>query len=122
MKHSLELATRSQDNHLRAVILALISAHYFHTAGDHALTMLQTCEQLAAGLGAPPTKGATGPASASVGNAPLGLWVGEKFLELYKRAGRDQRAQKQAAANQRLEEAVRALTGRDRTIMNRQAQ
>lgn len=42
--------------------------------------------------------------------------------ELYKRAGRDQRAQKQAAANQRLEEAVRALTGRDRMIMNRQAQ
>ena len=87
LKHALELATKAQDNHLRALVLALIAAHYLHTAGDHARNMLQTCEQLAAGLGAPPVKGATtggenGKAAAPVvvGNAPLGLWVGERFL------------------------------------------
>ena len=90
LKRALELATRSLDNHLRALILALVSAHYLHTAGDHARSMLQTCEQLAAGLGAPATKGAPSavsvdggkgyPAPVVVGNAPLGLWVGERFM------------------------------------------
>lgn len=67
-------------------MLALISAHYFHTAGDHALSMLQACEQIAAGLGAPPKKPAEGSSSSpakatgAVGNARLGLWVGQKYL------------------------------------------
>ncbi len=87
LKHALEIATKAQDNHLRALVLALVAAHYLHTAGDHARTMLQTCEQLAAGLGAPPVKGTTttskngeGAMPIVVGNAPLGLWVGERFL------------------------------------------
>ena len=91
LKRALELATQSLDNHLRALVLALISAHYLHTSGDHARTMLQTCEQLAAGLGAPAIKAAPVPANGKaqaqgspgpvvVGNAPLGLWVGERFL------------------------------------------
>ena len=92
LKRALELATRSLDNHLRALILALVSAHYLHTAGDHARAMLQTCEQLAAGLGAtakgivssgdraPATAPPPSPSTVSVGNAPLGLWVGERFL------------------------------------------
>ena len=90
LKRALELATRSTDNHLRALVLALIAAHYLHTAGEHARTMLQTCEQLAAGLGAPATKGAASAAGADggkgyltpvvVGNAPLGLWAGERFM------------------------------------------
>lgn len=138
LKHALSLATRSQDNYLRAIVLALISAHYFHTAGDHALSMLQTCEQLAAGLGAPAKKStnddAAAPASVAVGNARLGLWVGQKFLgmssnlmhqsptvsnikplaipELYKRAGKEHRIQRQLITNQRLEEAVGALSAR----------
>ena len=84
---------------MRALVLALVSAHYLHTAGDHARAMLQTCEQLAAGLGAAakaaatviagggdrapattPTPSASPSTALSVGNAPLGLWVGERFL------------------------------------------
>lgn len=62
---------------MRAAILALIAGHYLHTAGDHALSMLQTCEQIAAGLGVPAEKGAaTGP----TGNVRLCLWVGQKYL------------------------------------------
>ena len=85
MKAALNLATKAKDNHLRALILALIASHYFHTAGDHALEMLQTCEQLAAGLGAPADKSKPDAkdattAAVAVGNAPLGLWVGERFL------------------------------------------
>lgn len=82
MKAALSLATKAKDNHLRALILALIASHYFHTAGDHALEMLQTCEQLAAGLGAPADKSKSDSKDAvvPVGNAPLGLWVGERFL------------------------------------------
>jgi hypothetical protein len=60
---------------MRALILALISSHYFHTASEHA-EMLRTCDQLAAGLGAAGTKEGTG----KVGNAQMRLWVGERFL------------------------------------------
>lgn len=78
MKNALSYATESQDNHLRALILALIAAHYLHTAGEQAQKMLATCEQLAAGLGAPGKKGKD--RVDTVGNAPLRLWAGERFL------------------------------------------
>ncbi|KAI0348201.1 hypothetical protein BDW22DRAFT_1424406 [Trametopsis cervina] len=114
LKLALELASKAQDNHLRAVVIAIVAAHYFHTAGDHAFKMLMTCEQLAAGLGAS-NKNLDGAVN-SVGNAQLGLWVGQKFLELYKRAGKEERIQKQIVVNQRLEEAVTALAARGKPI------
>ncbi|TDL19376.1 hypothetical protein BD410DRAFT_752259 [Rickenella mellea] len=56
LKSALNLASCAQDNHLRALVLALVSALYIRTAGEHARKMLETCGQLAAGLGAPSTK------------------------------------------------------------------
>lgn len=134
LKSALNLATQSQDNHLRALVLALISAQYFYTAGDHAQQMLQTCEQLAAGLGAPPSKtpGSSAENAVVFGNVPMGLWVGERFLgtyfcayglsalfssaewlrcvtDLYKRAGKTARAEKQAATNAHYAEALDKL-------------
>ncbi|KDQ31569.1 hypothetical protein PLEOSDRAFT_1036423 [Pleurotus ostreatus PC15] len=126
LKIALSKATRAQDNHLRALILALISAHYFHVSADHARTMLVTCDQLAAGLGATSTKsktvaegdgrrdqadGSKGDAS-DVGNAPLRLWVGEKFVELHKRTGHEELANKQAQLNTRLKKAVVQMVAR----------
>lgn len=147
LKIALSKATRAQDNHLRALILALISAHYFHVSADHARTMLVTCDQLAAGLGATSTKsktvaegdgrrdqadGSKGDAS-DVGNAPLRLWVGEKFVgtlfcpfpcqvgayaryalitELHKRMGHEELANKQAQLNTRLKKAVVQMVAR----------
>ncbi|KAJ7740570.1 hypothetical protein B0H16DRAFT_1324320 [Mycena metata] len=107
-KNALTYATETQDNHLRALILALIAAHYLHTAGDQAQKMLATCEQLAAGLGAPGKK-ASKERVDTVGNAPLRLWVGERFLELHKRDGREDFVQKREEANEVLRQAVVAL-------------
>lgn len=76
LKQALTIASKAQDNHMRALILALISSHYFHTASEHAEEMLRTCEQLAAGLGAAGSKEVSG----KVGNAQMRLWVGERFL------------------------------------------
>jgi len=79
LKDGLSKASRSQDNHLRALIMALVSSHYFHTAYDQAEQILSTCEQLAAGLGAPTDK----PNSNEVqtfGNTQLGIWVCERTL------------------------------------------
>ena len=59
LKEALHFVTNSQDNHLRGLVLALITSQSFYTAGDHAHQMLQTCEQLAAGLGAPPSSKTT---------------------------------------------------------------
>ncbi|KDQ51183.1 hypothetical protein JAAARDRAFT_41451 [Jaapia argillacea MUCL 33604] len=120
LKDALSLATRSQDNHLRALILALISSHYFHTAGEHALGMLETTDQLAAGLGAPSDKHTTSnsktrsktavPNTQAVGNVPLRLWVGERFVELYKRAGRDADAQKRELGNALLQKQLEKVS------------
>lgn len=142
LRDALVLASNGQDNYLRALILAFIGAHYLHTAGDHAQDVLATCEQLVAGLGAAveskrkagdpdnekalKEKGKTD----AVGNAPLRLWIGERFLgmslneftnlngvliacdlEMYKRQGKDKKAQRQAAANQGYQLAVKKLTG-----------
>jgi len=88
LRKALDLATRAEDNHLRALVLALVAAQYTCTAREHAASMLVTCEQLAAGMGAGDKK-ALGKenvqqgqerGSGEVGNAPLRLWVGERFL------------------------------------------
>ncbi|KAI0041400.1 hypothetical protein FA95DRAFT_1548791 [Auriscalpium vulgare] len=110
LKRALGLATQAQANHLRALVLALVGAHYVHTAADHALVVLGTAEQLAAGLGAPPAKGA--PLGPTHGNAPLRLWVGERYVELYRRAGKDARAQRQESANVLLRGAVEQIKAR----------
>lgn len=80
LKQALDYASKSQDNHLRALVLALIASHYFHTSKEHAQTMLTASEQLAAGLGASTTKKPKKAGGDSVGNAALRLWLGERFL------------------------------------------
>ncbi|KAG8790713.1 hypothetical protein FRC12_011218 [Ceratobasidium sp. 428] len=109
LKLALDGATRAQDNYTRALIVAMSASHYMHTAETHAGTMLGTVKQLAAGMGAV-EKGKEGESgkkgSGSVGNAPLGLWVGLRLSELYKRAGDADQAKKQDAKNKRLLKAV----------------
>ncbi|KAF8531321.1 hypothetical protein JB92DRAFT_2691954 [Gautieria morchelliformis] len=107
LKASLTLTTHALDNHLRALILALTSSHYLHTSSEYAELMLTTARHLAAGLGAPASKSqdpqlrpncsAQGPRK--VGNATLGLWIGQRFTELYRRTGRDKRARRQGDIN-----------------------
>ena len=80
LKDGLSRASKSQDNHLRALIMALVSSHYFHTAYDQAEQVLSTCEQLAAGLGAP--TGKINPNLPTFGNIQLGIWVSERTLGL----------------------------------------
>ena len=89
LKHALELLSTAGDNHLRALVLAVIGAQYVYTAPGHAMEVLAVCETLGAGMGANPKKTQEGPGAPpsaetpskdSVGNAPLRLWVGERFL------------------------------------------
>jgi hypothetical protein len=90
LRKALDLATKAGDNHLRALVLALVAAQYTCTAREHAGSMLGTCEQLAAGMGAGDKRqkdkgeekenGKLGEERGEVGNAPLRLWVGERFL------------------------------------------
>jgi len=126
LKDGLGKASRSQDNHLRALIMALVSSHYFHTAYQQAEQVLSTCEQLAAGLGAPPDK--IGPNDVlTFGNIQLGIWVSERTLglwldsflprsvtdhtikELYSRSGKMDMLQKQRKKVERLRAALASL-------------
>ncbi|KAG5635603.1 hypothetical protein H0H81_010657 [Sphagnurus paluster] len=122
LRHALDLATRAQDNHLRALVLALVAAHYQHTAREHALAVLGTCAQLAAGLGAP-AKGSSASAGGAPGNAKEGkgkdaagnvqlrLWVGERVVELHRWAGQEGLAARQEVVNQRLREVIAVREG-----------
>ncbi|KAF8621735.1 hypothetical protein AX15_007535 [Amanita polypyramis BW_CC] len=168
LKTALEMASACRDNHLRALIVALISSHYFHTARDHAENMLLTCEQLTAGMGVQPhssigrlplstsdkvnrdenmeqvTPKPRSKRNASeleaeencvsssrplkkdkldsgdsrsiggdiIGNVQLRLWVGERFLELSRWAGNENKVEIQEATVQKLQEAVRSIEKR----------
>ncbi|KAG9005539.1 hypothetical protein FRB94_001466 [Tulasnella sp. JGI-2019a] len=115
LKAAIESTSRSQDNHLRALILALMANMYLLTASDHAQVVLKTCQQLAIGLGAPLNKEDELVNGGIVaGNAPLGLWVGEKFAELYRRNDKDEKADRQMQINRSLQDAVDRLLGREK--------
>ncbi|KAG6829043.1 hypothetical protein H0H92_005874 [Tricholoma furcatifolium] len=109
LRRALDLATSAQDNHLRALILALSASHYLHTARDHALTMLSACAQLAAGLGAVAKGEKAKTSAASMGNAPLGLWVGERVVELHRLAGDTALAERQESVNEKMRDALSQL-------------
>jgi ribosomal protein L17 len=85
LKKALGFASQAQDNQMRALVLALISAHYVHTSGTQAREILKTCEQLAAGLGVAKGKKKSDSdekkgGENGIGNAPLRLWIGERFV------------------------------------------
>jgi len=106
--------------------MALVSSHYFHTAYEQAEQVLSTCEQLAAGLGAPPDKVAPSDVL-TFGNIQLGLWVSERSLglwldpslphsvtnhtieDLYIRSGKMDMLEKQRKKVERLRDALSSL-------------
>ncbi|EUC58916.1 hypothetical protein RSOL_284250 [Rhizoctonia solani AG-3 Rhs1AP] len=120
LKLALDLSSKAQDNYLRALGVAMSAAKYMHTAESHAGVMLGTVKALAAGMGAVENKKGAGESpskeardgdkfkdkKSSPGNAVLGLWVGLRLYELYKRAGDAQHAKKQDLKNRRLIKAV----------------
>ncbi|KAI6003452.1 hypothetical protein F5J12DRAFT_154292 [Pisolithus orientalis] len=112
LKHALALSGSAGDNHTRALVLAVVGVQYVHTAPEHALEVLAVCETLGAGMGASEKKPAgmeSQPIVCGVGNAALRLWVGERFLELFKRAGKEKRVQKQEEFNALYRSAVDAV-------------
>ncbi|KAF8729303.1 hypothetical protein RHS02_07868, partial [Rhizoctonia solani] len=123
LKMALDLSSKSQDNYLRALAVAMSAAKYMHTAESHAGVMLGTVKALAAGMGAIENKKGESPSKearedgkskevtkkGSFGNAVLGLWVGLRLYELHKRAGDAEQAKKQDLKNRRLVKAVAAI-------------
>ncbi|KAF8649400.1 hypothetical protein AX16_005841 [Volvariella volvacea WC 439] len=128
LRQALSISTGAQDNHLRALVLALVAARYMYTAKEHAEGMLKVCETLGAGMGAAPipppvsANNAGGSQSSqaqesqasstqkkgpdNVGNARLRLWVGERFLELHRWAGDSTKASRQRKVNNKLRSAL----------------
>ncbi|KAG1805584.1 uncharacterized protein BJ212DRAFT_1391745 [Suillus subaureus] len=128
LKSALSLSTLAGENHLRALLLAQVGAQYLHTAPAHAMETLAVCETLGAGMGAKQkdvnggkgkgkekeTENDTDGGNGSIGNAPLRLWVGERFLEIFKRANKPHRVAKQEAYNAMYRGAVEGIVGRAR--------
>jgi len=108
---------------MRLLILCLTAGHYVHTYSEYALKILGTCRQLAAGLGAAPQKTPAGDTQATrsqgraqdkleLGHVRAGLWVGERFLALSKRAGDATTSTKQGAINSLYGRAIKSLEER----------
>ena len=105
---------------MRLLILCLTAGQYVHTYSEYALKILGTCRQLAAGLGAAPQKTPAGdprsPGKAQdkleLGHVRAGLWVGERFLALSKRAGDAAMSTKQGAINSLYGRAIKTLEQR----------
>ena len=108
---------------MRLLILCLTAGHYVHTYSEYALKILGTCRQLAAGLGAAPQKTPAGETQTSqsqgraqdkleLGHVQAGLWVGERFLALSKRAGDATTSTKQGAINSLYGRAIKSFEQR----------
>ncbi|KAI0033851.1 hypothetical protein K488DRAFT_46896 [Vararia minispora EC-137] len=106
LRRALDLATSAQDNHSRGLVLALLANNYLLTDPTHAYELLSIADHIGAGLGASINKDAP---RDRPGNAPLRLWIGKRRVELYRRAGKDARAEKQVATNAVLATAVEGL-------------
>ncbi|KAG1829018.1 hypothetical protein DFJ58DRAFT_294315 [Suillus subalutaceus] len=126
LKTALSLSTLAGENHLRALLLAQVGAQYLHTAPAHAMETLAVCETLGAGMGAKQKdvdggkgkgkekENGTDGGDGSIGNAPLRLWVGERFLDIFKRANKQHRVAKQEVYNTMYRGAVEGMVGRVR--------
>jgi hypothetical protein len=122
LKTALSLASNAQDNHLRCLVMVLITSHYLHTEEELAIDMLSTCEQLAVGMGTSENKG-----EKAVGNAAMRLWVGQRLLgecthafsrkklrniwptEIYRRKGDKKKVEKQKQINSEMTKAVERI-------------
>lgn len=105
LKTALTLTTNSQENYLRALVLAMCSSHYLLTAEDHARDMLEACSNIACGLGVGQKKSTQSQSQLSqdasateggnkLGNVPLRLWCGERLAEVHARNGEEVQTRK----------------------------
>ncbi|KAG2093713.1 uncharacterized protein F5147DRAFT_820855 [Suillus discolor] len=130
LKSALSLSSLAGENHLRALLLMQVGAQYLHTAPVHAMEMLAVCEMLGAVMGVKQkdvdgvkgggkgkeketkTEGSDG----SLGNTPLRLWVGERFLaqtstEIFKHTNKPHQVAKQEVYNAMYRGAVEGMMG-----------
>ncbi|KAG0152348.1 hypothetical protein CROQUDRAFT_649740 [Cronartium quercuum f. sp. fusiforme G11] len=88
LTNALDHAHALVNTHIKTILLGLLGNLFLNTRPDQALKMLQSCAKACAGF-----------REQEVGMAWLGLWAGEKLLELYQVSGDEERGKKQAAAN-----------------------
>ncbi|GAA5932353.1 uncharacterized protein JCM15063_001198 [Sporobolomyces koalae] len=82
LSNALNSTTKLSANHARALTLALLANLFEQTRNTEALKMLNSSLRLVQGMGGrivPPESAGT-PNEAIVGNARLGLWLGERLL------------------------------------------
>ncbi|KIM23772.1 hypothetical protein M408DRAFT_332143 [Serendipita vermifera MAFF 305830] len=123
LKSGLDMACKGRDNYMRLLVLIFTAGQYLYTHTEYALTILESSRQLASSLGA-----VTGPIPTNlpaepnhrqtrssnteerfqyhVGHARGGLWIGQRFAELYKRRGESEKAAKQNAVNTVFQKAI----------------
>ncbi|SCV71239.1 BQ2448_2827 [Microbotryum intermedium] len=104
---ALQLSNQMNSNHAKALVLSLLANLFLMTRNDQAQKMLHAASHLVKGMGAraiPPAIENSGAPSVPtnddlVGNARLGLWLGERLLESYKKENDPVKVQEQARRN-----------------------
>ncbi|EJU02554.1 hypothetical protein DACRYDRAFT_115607 [Dacryopinax primogenitus] len=102
LKRALDTTTWRSDNYLRLFVLCITASHYQLTFPERAMTSLKSSRQICLGLGARPEGEQR--SSYTEGNSSIGLWVGEKYLELLQRQpeGTENKLKKQETINKAL--------------------
>ncbi|SGY50778.1 BQ5605_C001g00926 [Microbotryum silenes-dioicae] len=105
---ALQLSNQMNSNHAKALVLSLLANLFLMTRNDQAQKMLHAASHLVKGMGArmipPATENPAVPTAPTnddylVGNARLGLWLGERLLESYKKENDLARVQEQERRN-----------------------
>ncbi|BGP30401.1 hypothetical protein JCM10296v2_002155 [Rhodotorula toruloides] len=118
---ALALANQMQANHVRVGVLALLANVFLWTREGEAQKMLISALKLAQSMGSATDRSYTFPDAPGlpaviVGNARLGLWLGERLLESYRSDSSLQRTdegRQKLVAQERVNEACRRMLERD---------
>ncbi|BGP23104.1 hypothetical protein JCM10295v2_001997 [Rhodotorula toruloides] len=118
---ALALANQMQANHVRVGVLALLANVFLWTREGEAQKMLISALKLAQSMGSAVDRSYTfldapGSPSVVIGNARLGLWLGERLLESYRSDSLLQKTdegRQKLVAQERVNEACRRMLERD---------
>ncbi|BGP06355.1 hypothetical protein JCM10049v2_002176 [Rhodotorula toruloides] len=118
---ALALANQMQANHVRVGVLALLANVFLWTREGEAQKMLISALKLAQSMGSATDRTYTfldvpGSPPVVIGNARLGLWLGERLLESYRSDSSLQKTdegRQKLVAQERVNEACRRMLERD---------
>jgi hypothetical protein len=107
LNSALAISGSSNNNHMRALILALLSNLFLHIRKEESFKMIQSAYFLARGLGGD-NKSLDG-TDRCVGQPWLGEWLGERKLEILKEESDAEKIEEQIRLNEAHSRVIKSI-------------